>query len=147
MRRSLRSLNGWAVLTATFVYYVLGAAWGASPLGALFYRAIGFVPPEGWTPGMEMYLVPLAACFASALATALLAGLTGAKSLGEGLGLGLVVGLGYSVAVAANDAAAPSIQEPGIVVAILGGYHLVSLPIVGAIVSRWRRRPPDAAGT
>lgn len=144
MRRSVRSLNGWAVLTATFVYYLLGAAWGASPLGALFYRAIGFVPPEGWTPGAAMYLAPLAACFASSLATAVLARLTDATTLREGLALGLVVGLGYCVAVAANDAAAPSIPAPAIVAAILGGYHLVSLPIVGAIVTVWRRRPSDA---
>lgn len=138
MFKLLVGLRWSAVLTATLSYYLLGAAWGASPVGALFYRAIGFDAPPGWAPTPSMFLVPLAACFAASVATALLAAATQAKTLRDGLQFGVVVALGYAAAVAANEAVAPSSRLPATVFAILGGYHLVALPLTGVIVTLWR---------
>jgi hypothetical protein len=133
-----------AVLVAALAYYLLGAAWGASPIGAAYYRALGFAPSEGWVPGPAMYLVPLLGCLAASVATAVLARATNARTVGDGLTLGALVGFGYSAVVAGMDAVAPHNALPGTLFGILGGYHLVSLALVGAIVTAWRPRPAAA---
>jgi Protein of unknown function (DUF1761) len=140
LSRLIRELNWLSVLAGALAYFVLGAAWGSSPLGQRYYEALGFSPPPGWTPGTAMYVGPLLGALAASVATALLARATQASTLRDGLALGLVVGIGYGASISGMDAAAPHNAMPGTLFAILAGYHLLSLMVVGAIVAVWRKR-------
>ena len=137
--QSLATLNWLAILAATAVLYVLGGLWYSPAMFGSRWRAgLGFVPPDGWTPGPLLYLAPLAGCFVVTLATALLVMVTDAHSLTDGIALGLIVGLGYGAAVAGVDATAPSHPRPGAVALITGAYWTLGLTLVAVILSLWR---------
>ncbi|PYP76412.1 MAG: hypothetical protein DMD35_18755 [Gemmatimonadetes bacterium] len=136
---SLAALNWLAVLAATAVLYVLGGLWYSPALFGPRWRAgVGFVPPHGWKPGALLYLAPLAGCFVTTLATALLVSITDAHSAADGVALGLIVGLGYAAAVAGVDATAPSHPRPGALALVVGAYWAVGLTLVAVILSVWR---------
>ena len=136
---ALAALNWLAVLAATAALYVLGGLWYSPALFGPRWRAgVGFVPGEGWKPGPVLYLAPLAGCFVTSLATALLVAVTDAHSAMDGIVLGLIVGLGYGAAIAGVDATAPSHPRPGALALIVGTYWTVGLTMVAVILSVWR---------
>lgn len=138
MTGAVARLHWPAVLVAALAYYALGVPWfSPATLGPAWERAQGFVPPEGYAPSMLLYLAPLVGCLLGAVATAILARATGARSTGEAVMLGMVVAVGYSVAVAGLDAIAPVHPEPWTLLAITGSYHPVGLVVVALIVTRW----------
>ena len=139
MLELLSSLNWLAVLTATMLYYLLGALWFAPPVfGHPWQRAIGFDPPAGWRPGASVYVGSLFGCLAATLATALLARALDTHSVAEGLTLGLIVGLGYGAAIAGGNAVAPAHPRPFRVFVIVGTYHVVGLVLVALLLTLWR---------
>jgi hypothetical protein len=132
------TLNWLSVLVATVVYYVLGGLWFAPWLfGNQFHAGLAFTPAPGWRAPVRAYVVPFLGCLAATTATAVLARMTGASSLADGLTLGAIVGIGYGAAVAGTDAVGPTVPGPGRVAAVVCGYHVVGLLIVGAIVTLW----------
>ena len=140
MFRHFPRMNWLAILLAASIYYMLGALWGASPLGEVYHDAIGFSPRPGWSPDIGMYIAPLLGCTASSIVTAILAQETRRRTFFQGIELGLLVGLGYSVAVAGMDAAEPQNKSPVTIISILSTYHLIGLSIVGGIVTSWQKR-------
>jgi hypothetical protein len=140
MLKSLATLNWTAILAATAAYYVLGGIWFSPPLlGALHHEALGFHPPEGWSPGAPAYWGPFAACLVASIGTALVSRATGRRTPTEGLELGLIVWLAYAAGGAAMEATAPGMAMPVMLFGILAGYHAVGLTIVAVIVTRWRK--------
>lgn len=137
MKRAFLQLNWVAILVAAIVYFIVGI-----PLFSLFgdvWAAAGFKKPEGWQPGMQYYLAPLAANVVVVVCTATLARAVGAVSVRDGVVLGLVVALGYLVPTAGIDAMSPAHPEPMKIFLITGSYHVVGLIIAAVIVTVWTR--------
>lgn len=134
----LGDLNWLAVIVAAVAYFALGGIWYAQPVfGRAWARASGIEIPEGEAPGASFYVFPALVCLVATIATAMLAEATGSDSVGNGIVLGLVVGVGYALAVSALGGVFDQKPNPGAWVAIVGGYHVVGLVIVGIIVSAW----------
>jgi hypothetical protein len=134
----LGDLNWLAVIVATVAYFALGGLWFASAVfGRAWIRASGIEMPEGG-PGVAFYVGPLTTCLVATIATAMLAEATASDTLGEGLVLGLVLGVGLALTTLfVTGIFDPKKPEPMTWFAITGGYHLVGLLIVGAIVGAW----------
>ena len=128
-------LNWLAVLVATVAWFALGGIWYANGvLGRAWNRADGSQRPEGQSYSPKFYIVPLITCFLGTLAIAMLAVATGGNSLGDGLMLGLVVGVACAAVVLVLSLTRP---QPTAWFLISGGYQLVGLLLVGAIVTVW----------
>lgn len=136
---TLGELNWLAVIVAAIAFFALGAVWYAPPVfGRAWQRAAGAELPEGTRPGIAYYVGPLATCFLSTVATAMLALATGTDTFGEAIVLGLVVGIGLAAAVAfVGGVFDPHKPQPLLWFAIFSGYQLVGLLIVAAIVALW----------
>jgi hypothetical protein len=136
---TLSELNWIAVIIGTIAFFALGAVWYAPQVfGRAWQRASGIEIAEGQRPGVAFYVGPLATCFLSTVATAMLALATGTDTFGEAVVLGLVAGIGYAAAVAfVGGIFDPHKSQPQVWFAIFGGYQLVGLIIVATIVALW----------
>ncbi|MFN2387995.1 MAG: DUF1761 domain-containing protein [Actinomycetota bacterium] len=135
----LGELNWLAVIVATIAFFMLGAVWYAQPVfGRTWQRASGVEATAGERLGIAFYLGPLATCFLSTLATAILARATGADSFDEAIVLALVVGIGYAAAVAfVGGIFDPHKPEPKVWFAIFAGYQVVGLLLAATILALW----------
>ncbi|MDX1659359.1 MAG: DUF1761 domain-containing protein [Nitriliruptorales bacterium] len=136
----LGDLNWLAVIVATVVYFVLGAAWFSPVLFAEpWQRSIGW-DPEAQPPQMSpvTYVIPLVGYLLAAVATAMIAVAAGSDGVGDGIVLGLVVGVGFGGALTVTEATFdPHKPQPWQWFAITWAYHLVGLVLVAVIVSVW----------
>ncbi|HSI81674.1 MAG TPA: DUF1761 domain-containing protein [Solirubrobacterales bacterium] len=133
----LGDLNWLAVIAATVAYFALGGLWYAEPLfGRAWFRASGIEVPESG-PTASFYVIPLLTCFVATVATAMLTEATGTDAVGSGVVLGLVVGVGIGLALTVLGGAFDNRPEPATYIAIYGGYHVVGLVFVGAILGAW----------
>jgi Protein of unknown function (DUF1761) len=135
----LGELNWLAVIVAAVAFFALGAVWYAPAVfGRAWQHASGVEVPEGTRPGIAFYVGPLATCFLSTVATAMLALATGTDTVGEAIVLALVVGIGYAAAVAfVGGIFDPHKPQPLLWFAIFSGYQVVGLLIVATIVALW----------
>ncbi|MBD0024218.1 DUF1761 family protein [Gordonia pseudamarae] len=124
--------NCLAVAVAAVAYYLLGAAWFTPLFGKAWDRSIGYDRSRDTTFGPAYYVVPLVSTVLVALALGvILAAL--APTFGEALIVGVVVGLGVA-AVSINNALTPHTPHPYVFGAVTGGYHLVGIVLVSAII-------------
>lgn len=129
------TVNVWAVLVATVVYFVLGALWYMA-LGKPWMAALGMTEKDlegGADPRMFAitFLLDVVAVFTVAvvLANATLTGWTGGASLGALLGIGIWFAL-MSVTFMFEG------RKPALFL-IDGGYHVLALTLAGAILGAW----------
>ncbi|HLB15109.1 MAG TPA: DUF1761 domain-containing protein [Burkholderiales bacterium] len=130
------SLNGWAILAAALVAYALGGVWYAPPaFGNAWLRALGKRPEELGSPVRAMAIQFLLTLVTAAV-LALLVVRFGAITWAEGAAIGLVAGVGLVATSLASDYlfCGWSLRLYSIQVA----YKLVSLTLMGAILSAWR---------
>lgn len=134
----LGDLNWLAVIVAAVAYFALGGLWFAQPVfGRAWIQSSGIPMPEG-SPGAAFYIGPFITCLVATIATAMLAEATVSNTFGEGIALGLVVGVGLALPlVFVTGMFDPNKPQPLTWFAISGGYHLVGLLIVGAVVASW----------
>lgn len=129
MWQTLRSLNWLAVAAAVLIYYLLAIPWFAPfAFGPAWREAVGSAGD-----GLAAYVVPLVGSIAATVAMAVLLKLTGG-----GVRHGVLVALCFSVTAVATDAVAPNQARPLVFFAIVGGYHLVGLTAVSAVLARFR---------
>ena len=134
----LGGVNWLAVISATAVYFALGAAWfaPATPIGRAWMKAAAYESPTSGTASTSLfYVIPAVTCLVMVIALALLAAALGVESVGEGITLGLVIGIGFAVPLLLTTAAF-EFQKPqpftwGLIDA---SYHAVGLAITGAII-------------
>jgi hypothetical protein len=133
-------LNWLAVIVGAVIYFVLGAIWFAPPVfGRPWMAAIGW---DDSRPRPEMnpvsYVGPALFYLIASIVTGLLAKATESDTAAEGVLLGLVVAVGYALTVTATDAVFdPNKPKPWTWFVISGAYHLVSLVVIGVLVSVW----------
>lgn len=131
---TLSDINWWAVLLATFGYYVLGALWFTPLFGRAWDRSIGYdrAATSGRFP-VSYYVVPL---IGAAIGTLVVAIFTALIDPGTLLGSAAVgVGVGGAIAGATlTNALTPHTPKPYLFAAITGGYHLVGCTLVGLIL-------------
>jgi uncharacterized protein DUF1761 len=134
MISALASINWLAVGLATLAYYALGAVWFTPLFGKAWDRSIGHTRTKGERFGAIYYVVPLVACVAVAVATAVLVEASGISSPLEAVVLGLVVGVGSSAAVSFTNAVNPSTPHPLLYGVVTGSYHAAGAVLVALIV-------------
>ena len=138
MSIDLGGISWLAVVIATVVYFLLGAAWFApiTPIGKAWVKAAAYESPTTGTLSTNaFYVIPLVTCLVMVTALALLAAAIGVGDLGAGITLGLVVGVGIAVPLLLTTAAF-EFQKPqpftwGLIDA---SYHAIGLTIAGAII-------------
>lgn len=134
MLDALTQLNWLAVALATLAYYVLGAVWFTPLFGRAWDRSIGHERVPGSRFGAAYYIVPLVCALFVSLAIAILITAVAPIGIGESLVVGTVVGLGVGAAVSINNGLTPHTPRPFLFGAVTGGYHLVGIVIVSAII-------------
>ena len=111
--------NCLAVAVAAVAYYLLGAAWFTPLFGKAWDRSIGYDRSRDTTFGPAYYVGVILAALA--------------PTFGEALIVGVVVGRGVA-AVSINNALTPHTPHPYVFGAVTGGYHLVGIVLVSAII-------------
>jgi len=131
-------LNGWAVLLATFVYFVLGALWFTPLFGKYYDLALDFDRQKDYKWPPIYYISPLVSSLIVSTATAMLVYLLKIDLLADAVMLGLIVGVGYAATISFNNAVNPVTPKPLLYGAVTGGYHVVGITLVAVVVTALR---------
>ncbi len=129
------TVNVWAVLVATVVYFALGALWYMG-LSKPWMAAVGFTRADlerGSSPvifGVTFVLEAVAV-----FTLAVLLGNTTLSGIGDGASLGALVGIGIWFALMSVTFMYES-RRPALFL-IDGGYHVLALTVAGAILGAW----------
>jgi len=134
MLAGFADLNWLAVGLAGLAYYLLGALWFSPLFGRTWDRSIGHDRSKAARFGPAYYVVPLVSAMLVALAMGLIMSALGPPAWWESLGVGVVVGFGVAGAVSVNNALTPHTPHPYLFGAVTGGYHLVGVVLVSAII-------------
>ena len=126
------------VILGAVLYYLLGAVWYSPPVFLNVWRRALGLPLPAPAPGPMEIAVPAIAVLVMSIATGALAVTTGTTTISAGITLGLTVGVGYALAMVFLAWLGTTWPAPWTVIAVSGGYHLIGLAIVGAIVGAWR---------
>ena len=129
------TVNAWAVLVATVVYFALGAAWYMA-LSKPWMAALNFDRSDvesGSNPAI--YVVTFVLEAVTALTLAVLLRTTGLTGIGGGATLGALVGIGIWFTLMSVTFMYES-RKPALFL-IDGGYHVVALTVAGAILGAW----------
>jgi hypothetical protein len=129
------SVNVWAVLLATVVYFALGALWYMA-LSKPWMAAVGFTRADvekGSNPAIFGVTFVLEAVAVFTLAVLL--GNTALSGIGGGASLGALVGIGIWFALMSVTFIYES-RRPALFL-IDGGYHVLALTAAGAILGAW----------
>jgi hypothetical protein len=129
------TVNVWAVLVATIVYFALGAAW-YMVLSKPWMAAVGFTREQleqGSSPAIfaVTFLLEVIAVFTLAV----ILGNSTLGGIGGGASLGALVGIGIWFALVSVTFMYES-RRPALFL-IDGGYHAIALTIAGAILGAW----------
>lgn len=131
-------VNWFAVAAATLAYYFLGALWFTPLFGAAWDHAVGFERPKDYRFPPIYYVIPLITSLLVSSATGVLVAALDVVAPIEALVLALVLAFGYAAAVSVTDAVTPSTPRPLLLGAVTGGYHVVGIFVVTAILVLWR---------
>lgn len=134
MFQAFAHLNWLALGLAALAYYVLGALWFTPLFGKLWDRAIGRAPSAERRFGLDYYIVPLASAILVSLALGVVLTILRPSSLGEATFVGVLIGFGVAFAVSVNNALTPHTPHPYLLGVVTGGYHLVGITGVSAII-------------
>jgi hypothetical protein len=129
-------INWWAVLTATLLYFALGAAWFTPLFGRAWDRAIGVdrSATEGKFPA-AYYVVPLVTAAVCCVVIAFLAA-AGPGDPAASVGVGFGVGLAIAAATFTNSLT-PHTPKPYQFAAITGSYHVVACVAASVVIGLW----------
>jgi len=127
-------LNWLAIALATFAYFILGALWFTPLFGNVYDTALGVKRQKNqkWPP--IYYVGPFVSSVVATIATAVLVFALDVNTLSEAITLGLVVGVGYALSVSINNAINPKTPRPLLYGLVTGGYHVVGITLVSAIL-------------
>ncbi|GAA1830144.1 DUF1761 domain-containing protein [Agromyces salentinus] len=134
MIEAFTAVNWWAAALGAVAYFVLGALWFTPLFGRAWDRAVGHERRKGERFPLSYYLVPLVSSVAVAVATAWTAEAVGLAGLWDAVLFTLALGLGIAAAVSVTNAMTPNMRHPLAYGAVTGGYHLVGVGLVTAIM-------------
>ena len=130
-------INHLAVLAAAVVFYILGAAWYMSPLGAIWMSQLGKTQTgmSGMTPQLAIsFLLDWLLAYVIAIA---LADSSNPRPARHGIEFGIFMGLGvYGTMSLANDLYE---GRSFTVWLINAGYVVIGMAIMGAIIGAWKK--------
>ncbi|MBI5890078.1 MAG: DUF1761 domain-containing protein [Nitrosomonadales bacterium] len=127
-------LNWWAVLLATFGYFILGAIWFTPLFGKYYDIALGFDRRKDFKWPAIYYISPFVNSLVVSIATATLAHLLKIEQLADAVTLGLIAGIGYAGAISFNNAVNPVTPRPLLYGAVTGGYHVTGITLVALVI-------------
>lgn len=130
---SITNINVIALLTGTFVYFMLGALWFTPLFGKAYDDALGFKRPKGYKWAPIFYWMPLVSSIVTVALIAWLHTTIAPESVGGAMLLGIVVGLA-GLSVSFNNAVTPNKPGPLLHGAVTGFYHLTASILAAAIV-------------
>jgi len=129
------TVNIWAVLLATVLYFALGALWYVA-LSKPWMAAVGFTRADverGSNPAI--YGVTFVFEAVAVFTLAVLLGNTASTGAAGGASLGALVGIGIWFALMSVTFVYES-RKPALFL-IDGGYHVLALTVAGAILGAW----------
>lgn len=131
---SINELNWLAIALATFAYFVLGAVWFTPLFGRAYDEALGTKRQKNQQWPAIYYIGPFVSALVTTVATALLVSALDLAQLSEAVMLGLIVGVGYALSISMNNAINPITPRPLLYGLVTGGYHVVCIVLVAAII-------------
>ncbi len=115
-------------------YFILGALWFTPLFGKAYDKATGVKRSKKQKWPLIYYIGPLVSSVVATIATSILVYALNISALSDALLLGVIVGVGYAAAVSFNNAISPNMPRPLLYGAVTGGYHVVGIVIVAAII-------------
>ena len=134
MVEAFGAVNWWAAALGAVAYFVLGALWFSPLFGRVWERAVGDERRPRERFPTSYYVVPLVSSVAIAVATAWLAEAVRLDGFWDGALFNLALGIGVAAAVSVTNAMTPNMRHPFAYGAVTGGYHVVGIGIVTAVV-------------
>ncbi len=130
----ISELNWLAIILATLVYFVLGAIWFTPLFGKAYDRALDSKRAKNQKWPALYYIGPFLSALITTIATAVLLYSLNIGQISDALCLGLIVGVGYAMSISFNNAINPKTPRPLLYGAVTGGYHVVGIVIMAAIL-------------
>jgi hypothetical protein len=130
------SVSWLAVIVAAIVRFAIGAGWFTALFGVQYRRLMGV--PEGAQPDgfMQAMVVGFLTDLVMAYVLARFAGHYGAVTLMQGAIVGFMAWLGFVATIMVGSIFYE--RKPMELVAITGGYQLVTMVVMGAIIGVWQ---------
>lgn len=131
------SINYLTVLMATFASMVLGTLWYAPfAFGREWMKLVGLSEQDTKeNRGASMALMLVGALVASYVMAHFI-GFVNATTLADGARTGAWIGIGFVFTAAMGESIFS--RRPARLLAITGGYQVVNLILIGAILAAWR---------
>jgi hypothetical protein len=135
MMELLQSLNIWAVVTATVVYFLLGALWYSLLFSKAWMKLRGITEEDIGEPNPMMFVWTFLLQLVAVASLALFLQAMGANSLmhgaviGFGAGAGLVFTLTGTTGIFSNTSLGLHLID--------NGYHVLGLTLAGMILGVW----------
>jgi len=130
------AVNWLAVIVAAVVRFAIGAGWYTALFGARWRQLMG-VPANAQPSGMgQAMLAGFIGDLVMAYILARFIGHYGATGLFDGVIVGFLAWLGFVATIMLGSMFYE--KKPGELVAINGGYQLITIVIMGAILTVWR---------
>lgn len=130
----ITGLNWLAIIVATLAYFILGALWFTPLFGKAYDKALETKRAKGQKWPAIYYVGPFLSALVTTFATAILIYALGIEMLADAIWLGLIVGIGYALSVSVNNAINPKTPHPLLYGLVTGGYHVVGITLVAAII-------------
>ena len=131
-------INHLAVLVAAIAFFILGAVWYMSPLGAIWAAQLGKTA-TGMTPMASQFIVSFLCDWLLAYVIAIaLADSSNPRPARHGVEFGLFIGLGvFGTMTLMNDV----YEGRSLMLWLINtGYVVIGMMIMGAIIGAWRKR-------
>lgn len=130
-------INYLAIIGATFASMALGFIWYAPfAFGKEWMRLVGLSEADTKENRGAPMLLMLIGSLVAAYVMAHFVGFTGAKTLADGARTGAWIGIGFVFTAAMGDSIFS--HKPARLLAITGGYQVVNLMMIGAILAAWQ---------
>lgn len=127
-------LNWLAIILATVAYFMLGAIWFTPLFGNVYDAALGKKREKGQKWPAVYYIGPFVSSLIVTIATSILVYTLKITDLSDAMLLGLIVGVGYAMSISFNNAINPKTPRPLLYGTVTGGYHVVGIIIVAAVL-------------
>jgi hypothetical protein len=130
-------INYLAVIVATFASMALGVIWYAPfVFGREWMKLVGLTETDAKDGRGAPMALMLVGALVAAYVMAHFVGFTGAKTLADGARTGAWVGIGFVFTAAMGESIFA--QKPARLLAITGGYQVINLIMMGAILAAWQ---------
>lgn len=131
------SINYLAILVATIVSMILGAVWYAPQVfGKEWMRLSGLTEKETKENRGAPMVLMLVGSLVAAYVMAHFVDFAGASTFTDGARVGAWVGIGFVFTAAMGESIFN--RRPARLLAITGGYSVVNLVVMGAILAAWQ---------